>query len=552
MTLTNPIALFWGLLAVAIVVFYFRKIRPPQHRGSVGFLWQRVVGPIRPRSLWQPWRHPVALCVQLVILAAVVLALAEPYFGCPRRVVLVVDNSASMNAADAEPSRLARARQLGLELIGALGYRDQMAIVAAGNPLRILCGMTSRKKSLQEAIRAVPATEGPTRVDEAVRLARWLLGDAPGRQIVILTDACFPAAATLARDADIRLVRVGKQTGNLAVTRLAARRTLPEDRRCQVLAEVTNFSTGAATCGLRLALDDEPIDVVQLELAASERWQRVFEFTSAQPVRISAELDGIAPPDVFLDDNRASVRIPLHRSYQVTLVTEGSLYLKNVFAACPAVKLTVSESPPATYDRETITVFDGRVPRRLPGGPVLVVDPAGSCDLWRLGEPVADPVVARQEEAWSLLADARLVGVSLAGARRLALAEAARPLARPLAWTADGVPLGYGIRRPGGRVLVLSGNLEAGNLAQRTAFPILISNALAWLTEPDSRRVGRAERDPKLSSADESDLCAEAIPLESDSPAIGPPGPPLWLYCAALALILAVADWCLYERRWTC
>ena len=57
--------------------------------------------------------------------------------------------------------------------------------------------------------------------------------------------------------------------------------------------------------------------------------------------------------------------------------------------------------------------------------------------------------------------------------------EGVKVLARSLA----GDPLLATIERPGQKVLLLTVNLDEGDLPLRTAFPILMMNALNWCTE---------------------------------------------------------------------
>src|SRR5215212_4760604 len=110
MNLNHPAALVWAALAIPIVAFYILKVRLRRVPVSTILFWEQVFEEKRPRSLWQRLRHLVSLLVQLAFLLLLVLALAEPFFPWEarqaRRLVLVVDNSASMNATDLAPSRL--------------------------------------------------------------------------------------------------------------------------------------------------------------------------------------------------------------------------------------------------------------------------------------------------------------------------------------------------------------------------------------------------------------------------------------------------------------
>src|SRR5947199_7944880 len=136
MSLTNPGALAWLLLAVPVVIFYILKIRLKRVPVSTVIFWRQIFDEKKPRSLWQRLRHLVSLLVQLALLALLVAALTEPVFSWEtlnaRRVILVLDNSASMNATDVPPSRLAKAKEEAHRVVAGLRYTDEMAVVTAG------------------------------------------------------------------------------------------------------------------------------------------------------------------------------------------------------------------------------------------------------------------------------------------------------------------------------------------------------------------------------------------------------------------------------------
>ena len=104
MSLANPTALFWLALAIPVVVFYILKIRLKRVPVSTVIFWRQIFDEKKPRSLWQRLRHLVSLLIQLLLLALLVSALTEPFLASEarnaRRIILVIDNSASMTAED--------------------------------------------------------------------------------------------------------------------------------------------------------------------------------------------------------------------------------------------------------------------------------------------------------------------------------------------------------------------------------------------------------------------------------------------------------------------
>src|SRR3954464_15108010 len=121
MSLTFPLALLLSVLAIPIVVFYIFKIRLRQVPVSTTIFWRQIYDEKRPRSLWQILRHLISLLVQIAWLLLLVFALREPFFKWEilqaRRLILVVDNSASMRATDVVPTRLDVARQVGQQIV---------------------------------------------------------------------------------------------------------------------------------------------------------------------------------------------------------------------------------------------------------------------------------------------------------------------------------------------------------------------------------------------------------------------------------------------------
>jgi hypothetical protein len=642
MSLANPNALLWALLAVPIVIFYILKIRLRRVPVSTVIFWRQIFEEKKPRSIWQKLRHLVSLLIQLVLLFLLVGALVEPFFSWEaneaRRVVLVIDNSASMNATDDAPTRLAKAKEAGQKIIAGLRFRDEMAIVVAGTQPRVACGLTGHQRTLREALEAVPPTDGPTRLKEAVELARRLVAEQKAEQrntrVIVLSDGCADGAEQLAAD-DVQLIAVGKRTGNLGITRFQVRRSILDPVGYEILIEVVNQSDDPAECRLQLFLGDEPVDVFHLkfprELTKDEEklddaekkkraneWSKVIEKVSTEGGRLTARLmhptETKQPyQDALAADNEAVALMPKREEQPVLLVTaEPNLFLEKVLQANPLVRLTTAKEPPATPPAGTVVIYHKVVPDPLPAGPAFVIDPAKNSDLWQVGDNVPTPLVTKQDKDSPLMAHVRLDNVLLPDSKKLTFTEkAGKPIV--LAESVTGEPLFAALDRPDGKVLVLPSNLDKGDLPFRTAFPILMTNALNWfggnrgelrealatgavtdvklpssgqgefvLRSPDgstrklptgvlTATVGPLDRcgvwavvpagggEPvqeiacNLANRAESDIRPpEDLPQSAPESSVvtGLLGRPVWFYLIGLAWVLAAAEWYLYQRRW--
>jgi len=493
MAFDSPMSLFWLSLGVPLVLLYILKIRLRRVPVSTVLFWKQVVDEQNPRSIWQRLRHLLSLLLQLLLLALLAFAVADPYFAweirAARRIVLVIDHSASMNATDVTPSRLAEARRQAAQIVAGLRHRDEVALVSAGTEPQVVVGFTSRQSTLRTALQALPATDGTSNVAEAVTLARRLQGertDGKTPQIIVLSDGCFEGAGDLGsttgttagpESAKVDLRLIGERTANAGITQFQVRRSLVDPLGYEILAEVTNASDQLLECRFEVDLDGETIDVVPLKIVPGGRWSQVFEKTSAAGGTVTARL---AHDDALAADNVANAILPRREIQPVLLVTSGNLFLQKVFEVNPLVKLTIVSDPPETVPAGTVVVYHRISPDRVPPGPVFLIDPANSTDLFQVGEPIANPIVTRQDRDHPLMAHVRLDNVLMHESRALIPADVEQTQVLTEVVTKE--PVFFAVNRPTGRVLVLTVNLDKGDLPLRTAFPIAVANALHWFS----------------------------------------------------------------------
>ncbi len=469
--------LWWGLLAFPIVVLYILKIRLRRQPVSTLLFWNQLFEEKLPRSIWQRLRHLLSLLLQLAFLSLLVAALIDPFWSWERlqarRLVLVIDNSASMNATDVSPTRLDDAKKRAESLIRGLRLRDEMAIVSAGSVPRVECGLTNHQRTLRQTIKDVTGTHGPTRIPDAIRLAKRFLAGHENRKIMVLTDGCWTADAEIEGDEEIELVQEGEEADNVGITKYQTRRSLVDPIGYQILVEVTNFSEEDVECRLELALGEELVDVVPLELGPEEVWSKSIDQVSATGGHLIARLDH---DDALASDNEAVAILPERKRLPVILVTEGSLFLQRVFEAIPLVDLTTVETIPDSVPSGSILVLHRTIPQKLPTGRVLAIDPPGSCDLWNLTGPVEHPIVTEQDDDSPLITHVHLQNVLMPEAKKLEFTTDVQTLASSVA----GESLYAAVERSEGKVLVLTVNLAKGDLPLRIAFPVMMTNAIGW------------------------------------------------------------------------
>jgi hypothetical protein len=213
MEFLTPLA---GLYAAAaavplLLLLYFLKLRRQEVLVSSTLLWKRAVRDLQVNAPFQRLRRNLLLLLQLLALAAVLAALAQPVLALRRgpgqRYVLLIDRSASMNATDVKPTRLDAAKKQAKAFIesmrtgSTLSWRDQSdhaMVIAFDQRANVVCSFTSDKRQLASRIDAIEAGDGTSRLGEAVTVARAFaqssgVESAPGHngkpaQLVLVSD----------------------------------------------------------------------------------------------------------------------------------------------------------------------------------------------------------------------------------------------------------------------------------------------------------------------------------------------------------------------------
>ena len=317
-----------------------------------------------------------------------------------------------------------------------------------------------------------------------------------------------------------RLVSFAARTGNLGISQFQVRRSPLDPTGYEILAEVVNQSDEPASCRFELDLNGVVQDVVPLELKPNGKWSQVLEKVSVDGgqlvARLTDKVDGkIDYVDALAADNRAVALLPKREFQDVKLTRpEPNLFLEKVLEANPLVRLSIvkqsealaaAAARPAQPKPGVVHVFHKTAPNPIPPGPVLVIDPSGDSDLWKVGDKLANPIVTSQDKESPLLANVRLENVILPEGRKLTFtARAGKP--RLLAAAVTGDSLLALIERPGGNVVVLTVNLDLGDLPFRTAFPILVSNTLAEFSG------GRGELHEALATGATTEIAVPAAP----------------------------------------
>ncbi|QDU90597.1 hypothetical protein Pla175_40060 [Pirellulimonas nuda] len=415
-----------AMAAVPAVIFalYFLKLKRAPVEVPSTYLWRKSIEDLRVNSLWQRLRQSLLLFLQLLLALLAILAVLRPGWEgtdlSGQRFIFLVDNSASMGAADVEGAkdRLEVAKQ---QVTGLIDQMDRgmtaMLVSFAGAP-RVVQEFTDNTRLLKERLATIEPTDESTDLLGALKLADGLAN--PAQQVGEGTDMTFDVAdaqaATLfimsdGRFSDVKdfqlgnlepvYVPIGSTTSNnLAITALSTRRneSRPEER--QAFVQVTNFTDEPRKVIVEVQLDGALLDAQSLEVPAGEARGAPFPLADAPAGRLEARL---APEstseikDVLAVDNRAYAPLNDMRPGRVLLVTPGNFVLEAALAtgragrvvevetASPEVLKQKKHQDDAQAGLYDLIVYDRCAPETMPRCNTLMIGALPPTAAWQEG-----------------------------------------------------------------------------------------------------------------------------------------------------------------------
>jgi hypothetical protein len=488
MSLITPLALALGITLPIVVIFYLLKVRRHDEEVSSTFLWNDLIRDLAAHEPLQRLKWNLLLLLQLLGLALITFAVARPFSAQvgqkPVQAVLLLDGSASMQAKDVLPSRFEKAVEAARNTLNGLPDNSlATAILVAAHP-QVLVAATADRQEVDRALTSAQPSGAAADMREALLLARSLGGDPSSRRIYLFTDGAFSLPPDLPDDlGSVQVVPVGLQsTGNVAVTTLSSRPDPQDNRRQQLFARVQNFSDASRRAVVSISVDGQNVEDRNVDLSANSESDQIFDQLPAGARYASVTVNTLDGQDGLSLDDSAFAVLEQRKPAQVLLVSAGNQFLEKVLTLLPNVDLYRIASQrylAVEADRFDIIVFDNYLPPLLPRGNLLVVNPPDR-GPYRTNGSINRPKVTSWDREDPILNFVDLRDLNITKASRLDVPR----WGKPLITAGDGTPLMVAGQDGDRRVAILPFDLQQSNLWTMSAFPILMSNIVNYLSPP--------------------------------------------------------------------
>lgn len=487
MSFAAPLALALGSLAIPLILLYMLRLRRREQPISSTLLWQELTRDRAANAPWQKLKRNIFLLLQLLILAALVLALARPYVlsadPITGHVFVLLDASASMTATDGGNggSRFDEAVEKIDQMLNELGGDDRLTLIIVSDSPVVAATATNDRGLLSNALLAAKPKLTSADWHAAFSLVNGSLQGVRQSRIIIVSDGGLPDdLPPLAGDPVF--IPVGAASENLAISVIGNRELAGQS---ELLVGVANNGPAEQSALLSIYLDEQLYDSRRIDIAAGEEASLTWVVPTTTGV-VEARLSPADGGGDFLPaDNRAWSLVGSSVNTTVKLVTDGNQFIERFFSIIPGYEVTrASADDLQSADHEErfdLYIFDGvAIPSTLPDGNVLIFDPQPAEESSQANPSIEVSDIFTNTQMTSMVDDPRLADVLW---RDVNIAQARQVHAPGLTTLIDseGGPLLLAGEIDGRRVAVFPFDLGASDLPLRIAFPVIMANITEWL-----------------------------------------------------------------------
>ena len=324
---------FLGLLAAssaATVALYLlirarRTVRVPTLR-----FWQQAQ-----RALEQKRRRridqPLSLLLQLLALALLLLAIAQPRLGPGPETgawhVLLLDGSSWMQVPALEQD----AKRQALAWLRALPAQDRVQVVRVDALPTPLTPFTAGREEAARAIRGARASSSALDLAPAFELAQQALRLHAARagEIVYAGPLYASAGEDLAPPPNLRLLVTPPPPPNAGLTRVMLRRLATDPARVLAQVQARNYGPAPRTAPLLAGFSGSVVASQMMQLPAGGEATATFEFRAAVAGWVEVRLEA---RDALPADDRATLELPAPPLVRVVVFSDDPAQLRPLLA----------------------------------------------------------------------------------------------------------------------------------------------------------------------------------------------------------------------------
>ena len=375
MGFTNLWPLFLLLTIPPVIMLYILKRKYKEGVISSSLLWKEVYKNTRANTPWEKFKKNIMLLLQIIIILLIILALMKPFlnFGGKsyKNIIMVIDNSASMNTLYDDKSRLEQGKELAKEYLNGIKDGTNTYIISYDNTSNLLLNGDFNKDKARSIIDNIMPSYASGDISEVTSFVK-AIGEGIGEEYEALI---FTDKEISLQDINGKIIYLANSGLNGSIDNISHK--FIEDK-VKVIATVTNNGDSVYEGDFSLYEGDELSKVEAVNLQVGESITLSFELDNINSEYLKGEL---SRKDILAEDNTYYHVISENKINKVLLITKENVFLEKAFGAIENTEVYKTNDPSniTSTDDYDLYVFDNLMPESIPTkGSLLFINPSSN------------------------------------------------------------------------------------------------------------------------------------------------------------------------------
>lgn len=375
MRLFAPWAL-WFLGAIPLIIMmYILKQKFEEREISSVYLWQQVLKDIEVNTPWQKLKKNLLLLLQLLAAFLLIFALADPFVNLRgsdyANLIIVIDNTGSMNATYDQSTRLEKAKDLAETLVKNSATGTQITLISAGSHPKVELNNTIDKLEAINKIKAIKTSNSSGNINDAISMVKAMSKQALTYKAVFYTDSGVNLEGL-----NGEVVGVAKPVDNVSLDMLTH---TAKDDKLKVLIRTTNHGSTDVIREITVYGNDKVLDIKNVELKAGET---ISVLSEADNIDISYLYAELSEGDGLISDNTVFDVVKPSQLQKVLLISQSNLFIEKAFNVIDHVELYKSNPGDEIQGEYDLYIYDGVLPTSLPKkGSIMLISPPSDSEI---------------------------------------------------------------------------------------------------------------------------------------------------------------------------
>lgn len=472
MKLLYPGALFFLFFIPIIIAMYILKQRFEEREVSSTYLWEQVIKDMDVNTPWQKLKSSLPLILQVLAAALLSLALTEPFWmggkGSVQNVILIIDNTGSMNTLYDNASRLEEAKKRSEKLVKGLKPGSKVTLITAGKSPKVEVSSSEDKEAVLSKLKNITPSNSYGDIGESTSLVKSL-----GKQYGSYRAVFFTDSQVDIKDIQGEVQSLDSYVENVSLDYISH---AEENGVLSAIVRVNNRSNNTQNREIALYTEEKLFTLKEVELKPKEVKTIYFDNLPANIKYLQAE---ISQKDSLIEDNKIYDIVKNTKAQKVLLVSEKNVFIEKVLASLKNIELYKTNSTDNIIGYYDLYIFDGVVPNILPEeGSVLFINPSEKNPLIKVNGEIEGGLAAVEKNNVTKYIENAHFTISKFKSIEM-------PYWGSSFFTINNKPAAFSGEYKGRKNAVIAFDLHNSDFPLIPEFPIFIHNIVSYLIDGD-------------------------------------------------------------------